>query len=385
MLEDMQHVLYCRRTVGDRTYTIRFIKAERRYYSELANYVCSSDLREAMSSNNGKYLRETLDAMALSPEILWYLRDQWITTATAKQNDIVMIKYDKLDVTDDEGREKVKMQELEENSSKRRHDQISDEQRSTSQAEDEVDAEGQARTKRRKLSIDNGIPQQTADNSHIASDLAKGRNNPEPTYLESLLLPSTDMTQMHNAPSAQEADAERPAQIEDHVEMEKAIETDNQAEKAELVQTEKPAEVMEPVQRDNQVEGEQLIKTENSIEQEEPIETEKQINGILIEADRPKLHEPEAESSTRNAEKHAEPMVEMEEQAIHVLPAANEPKQADKQKENSEPNKEAHTTPPAKEANQTIDFPPEAGQPQPDDFHVEATQANTLKEDETGK
>ena len=79
--EEMRAVLTCRRQTDGRTLTLRFVKCEE--IEERANYndISSTTVREVMSTKSGIKLREALDWMALSADLLWRCRASWIDKA----------------------------------------------------------------------------------------------------------------------------------------------------------------------------------------------------------------------------------------------------------------------------------------------------------------
>ena len=71
----------CKRQLWDQTLTLRFLKCEG--VDARANYndISSTILREVMSTKTGVKLREALDWMALSADLLWRCKDSWIDKA----------------------------------------------------------------------------------------------------------------------------------------------------------------------------------------------------------------------------------------------------------------------------------------------------------------
>lgn len=92
--EEMTVVLTCERQEWGRTLTLRFLKYEDA--SSRANYndISSTVLREVMSTMTGVKLREALDWMALSADLLWRYKDFWIDKARLGNG--CCIKFDRL-------------------------------------------------------------------------------------------------------------------------------------------------------------------------------------------------------------------------------------------------------------------------------------------------
>lgn len=80
-VEELKAVVTCKRQLSDRTLTLRFVKCED--IDPRANYndISSTTVREVMRSKKGVRLKEALDWMALSSDVLWRYRDSWIDKA----------------------------------------------------------------------------------------------------------------------------------------------------------------------------------------------------------------------------------------------------------------------------------------------------------------
>lgn len=80
-IEELKAVVTCKRQLSDRTLTLRFVKCED--IDPRANYndISSTTVREVMRSKKGVRLKEALDWMALSSDVLWRYRDSWIDKA----------------------------------------------------------------------------------------------------------------------------------------------------------------------------------------------------------------------------------------------------------------------------------------------------------------
>jgi len=89
-LNDMSNIIYCQRHIKDKTYTIRFVKAERQNSKQWKDYTSSSELRQAMSSSRcSKQLKMVLDEIALSADILWEHKAQWVEKMKARKSELV--------------------------------------------------------------------------------------------------------------------------------------------------------------------------------------------------------------------------------------------------------------------------------------------------------
>lgn len=79
--EELKAVITCRREVGGRTLTLRFVKCEDVDSRAEYNDISSTILRKAMREKKGVKLKEALDWMALSPHLLWRYQAPWIDKA----------------------------------------------------------------------------------------------------------------------------------------------------------------------------------------------------------------------------------------------------------------------------------------------------------------
>lgn len=79
--EELKAVVTCRRQVEGRTLNLRFVKCED--VDSRANYndISSTVIRNLMSKKHGSKLREALDWMALSADLLWWCKASWIDEA----------------------------------------------------------------------------------------------------------------------------------------------------------------------------------------------------------------------------------------------------------------------------------------------------------------
>ncbi|KAL8697326.1 MAG: hypothetical protein Q9201_007178 [Fulgogasparrea decipioides] len=92
MLRDFKRITQCERQVNGKTYTIRFVKSERNDSKDWKNYISSTELRQAMSnSRSTKHLKMALDELALSADILWDCRSQWLEKAVARKNELITL------------------------------------------------------------------------------------------------------------------------------------------------------------------------------------------------------------------------------------------------------------------------------------------------------
>ena len=80
-VEELKAVVTCKRQPSDRTLTLRFVKCED--IDPRANYndISSTTVREVMRSKKGVKLKEALDWMALSSDVLWRYKASWIDKA----------------------------------------------------------------------------------------------------------------------------------------------------------------------------------------------------------------------------------------------------------------------------------------------------------------
>lgn len=77
----MTVVVTCQPQVQGQTHTLRFLKYEDVNARASYNDISSTVLREVMSIEKGVKLREALDWMALSADLLWRCKDSWIDKA----------------------------------------------------------------------------------------------------------------------------------------------------------------------------------------------------------------------------------------------------------------------------------------------------------------
>ena len=80
-IEDMKAVLECQNLLEDRGLTLRFVKCEDVDPRADHNDISSTRLREVMRKTSGVELKEALDRMALSAQLLWRCRESWIEKA----------------------------------------------------------------------------------------------------------------------------------------------------------------------------------------------------------------------------------------------------------------------------------------------------------------
>lgn len=80
-VEELKAVVTCKRQLSDRTLTLRFVKCED--IDPRANYndISSTTVREVMKNKKGVKLKEALDWMALSSDVLWRYKASWIDKA----------------------------------------------------------------------------------------------------------------------------------------------------------------------------------------------------------------------------------------------------------------------------------------------------------------
>lgn len=79
--EDTKGVVACERLLGGQTLSIRFVKCQDMNPRRSFNDISSSMLRKVMSTEEGVKLREALDWMALSADLLWRCKASWIDKA----------------------------------------------------------------------------------------------------------------------------------------------------------------------------------------------------------------------------------------------------------------------------------------------------------------
>ena len=93
-VQELKSVVTCKRYMADQSLTLRFIKCEAVIPRADYNDISSSVLREAMSTKSGVKLREALDWMALSADVLWQCRASWIDKARLGTG--CCVKFDQL-------------------------------------------------------------------------------------------------------------------------------------------------------------------------------------------------------------------------------------------------------------------------------------------------
>ena len=82
VLEEMKAVLTCQRRLDDgRTITLRFVKCEDIEPRKNYNDISSTIVRKIMTKQNCVKLKEALDWMVLSADLLWHCRASWIDKA----------------------------------------------------------------------------------------------------------------------------------------------------------------------------------------------------------------------------------------------------------------------------------------------------------------
>ena len=81
VVEEMKAVVTCTRRWQFQTLNLRFLKCEDVDPRAAYNDISSTTLREIMSRKSGIKLREALDWMALSGDLLWRCRASWIDKA----------------------------------------------------------------------------------------------------------------------------------------------------------------------------------------------------------------------------------------------------------------------------------------------------------------
>ena len=80
-VEELKAVVTCKRQLSDRTLTLRFVKCENVDPRADYNDISSTTVREVMRSKKGVKLKEALDWMALSSDLLWRHKASWIDKA----------------------------------------------------------------------------------------------------------------------------------------------------------------------------------------------------------------------------------------------------------------------------------------------------------------
>ena len=83
-VQELKAVVTCERNLGDQTIALRFVKCEDVDPREDYNDISSTVLREIMSTKTGVKLREALDWMALSADVLWRCKASWYKKARLK-------------------------------------------------------------------------------------------------------------------------------------------------------------------------------------------------------------------------------------------------------------------------------------------------------------
>ncbi|KAL8819475.1 MAG: hypothetical protein Q9191_007728 [Dirinaria sp. TL-2023a] len=153
MMSDMKNILCCYRAGNDEVYTIRFVKAERRWCQEKKNYTSSSELREAMSNLPSKYLKAVLDEMALSADVLWRCKSQWVEEAKAQESNLIAFDALVHDIPDTLRQEKDQVcgsiDDQEVSGMEEMEEEIS-QQESTRNSQEEAAQENQEQPKKRK-------------------------------------------------------------------------------------------------------------------------------------------------------------------------------------------------------------------------------------------
>ncbi len=80
-IKELKAVVICRRSLASQTLTLRFVKCENIDARADYNDVSSTALRKVMRKKTGVKLKEALDWMALSADLLWRCRSSWIDKA----------------------------------------------------------------------------------------------------------------------------------------------------------------------------------------------------------------------------------------------------------------------------------------------------------------
>lgn len=80
-IRELKAVLTCQRQLEGRTINLRFVKCEGVDLLADYNHISSTTVRDVMSKEHGIKLREALDWMALSADLLWRCKDSWIDKA----------------------------------------------------------------------------------------------------------------------------------------------------------------------------------------------------------------------------------------------------------------------------------------------------------------
>ena len=80
--EDLKSVMMCERHMGNQTIKLRFVKCDDTDPRADYNDISSTSVRKIMNKEKGIKLREALDWMVLSADLLWRYRSSWIDKAT---------------------------------------------------------------------------------------------------------------------------------------------------------------------------------------------------------------------------------------------------------------------------------------------------------------
>ena len=80
-IEETKGIVTCKRLGYLKNFRLHFVKCENTDPRETYNDISSTMLREVMSTKKGVRLREALDWMALSADLLWRCRSSWISKA----------------------------------------------------------------------------------------------------------------------------------------------------------------------------------------------------------------------------------------------------------------------------------------------------------------
>ena len=80
-VEELKAVVKCKRQLGHQTLNLRFVKCEEVDPRADYNDISSTILRKVMRNQTGVKLKEALDWMALSSDLLWRYKDLWIDKA----------------------------------------------------------------------------------------------------------------------------------------------------------------------------------------------------------------------------------------------------------------------------------------------------------------
>ena len=87
-VEDSKAIVSCRR-LGSQTFRLLFVKCEDIRPRSTYNDISSTILRNVMSTKKGVRLREALDWMALSADLLWLCRSSWMGKARQRGGDCI--------------------------------------------------------------------------------------------------------------------------------------------------------------------------------------------------------------------------------------------------------------------------------------------------------